>query len=32
MEKTGTDSLLKPVHPEFFLSDSLKENAGEFGD
>ena len=29
MEKTGTDSLLKPVHPEFFLSDSLKENAGE---
>ena len=29
MEKTGTDSILKPVHPEFFLSDSLKENAGE---
>jgi len=29
METTGTDSLLKPVHPEFFLSDSLQENAGE---
>ena len=29
MEKTGTDSLLKPVHPEFFLDKSLIENAGE---
>lgn len=29
MEKTGTDSLLKPVHPEFFLDKALVKNAGE---
>jgi hypothetical protein len=29
MEKTGTDSLLKPVHPEFFLDKAFERNAGE---
>jgi len=29
MEKTGTDSILKPVHPEFFLDKSFEKSAGE---
>ena len=29
MEKTGTDSILKPVHPEFFLDKSFEQSAGE---
>jgi hypothetical protein len=29
MEKTGTDSLLKPVHPEFFLNEAFERTAGE---
>ena len=29
MEKTGTDSILKPVHPEFFLDKSFELSAGE---
>jgi len=29
MEKTGTDSILKPVHPEFYLDKSFERTAGE---
>jgi hypothetical protein len=29
MEKSGTDSILKPVHPEFFLDRSFEKSAGE---
>lgn len=29
MEKSGTDALLKPVHPEFFLDKSFDKSAGE---
>lgn len=29
MERSATDAILKPVHPEFFLDKSFEENSGE---
>ena len=29
MEKSGTDAILKPVHPEFFINNSFEKGVGE---